>query len=188
MEEIWKPVPGWEWAYEASSLGRIRSLDRQCGQLPCRGRIISPGRHTNHYLFFNAHLKSKKHPTLVHRAVCSAFHGPPPAPGYHACHKNGSRTDNRPENLMWATRKENESHKIAHGTLTLGERNGMAVLTADQVREIRCKSADGIKPRFLAREYSITAAHVGAIKRRKAWQHIDDDSHVQNTRPERRAG
>ena len=28
MEEIWKPVVGWEDSYEVSNLGNIKSLDR----------------------------------------------------------------------------------------------------------------------------------------------------------------
>ncbi len=29
MNEVWKPIPGFEKYYEASNLGRIRSLDRE---------------------------------------------------------------------------------------------------------------------------------------------------------------
>lgn len=32
MEEIWKPIPGYENRYEASSLGNIRSIKRYSKQ------------------------------------------------------------------------------------------------------------------------------------------------------------
>lgn len=48
MNEIWRPVPGWEDLYEASSHGRVRSLDRVIRRSidskshTRRGRILKP--------------------------------------------------------------------------------------------------------------------------------------------------
>lgn len=43
----------------------------------------------------------------VHRAVCEAFHGPPPFPGAVVIHIDEDAHNNRPENLKWGTQKEN---------------------------------------------------------------------------------
>ena len=43
----------------------------------------------------------------VHRLVCEAFHGPPPAPNSVVIHLNENGLDNRAENLQWGTQKEN---------------------------------------------------------------------------------
>lgn len=56
MNEIWKPVPGYEGLYEISSLGRVRSLDRKIvdksgrpGRVP--GRIMKVTEGDNHASF-----------------------------------------------------------------------------------------------------------------------------------------
>lgn len=47
MEEVWKDIPGYEGQYQASTLGRIRSLDRlkNCKNMQIRyykGQILKP--------------------------------------------------------------------------------------------------------------------------------------------------
>jgi len=44
----------------------------------------------------------------VHRLVCEAFWGPPPAPGLRADHKDGTKSNNHYENLEWVTDPENK--------------------------------------------------------------------------------
>jgi hypothetical protein len=43
----------------------------------------------------------------VHRLVCEAFHGPCPEDATLVMHENEDSLDNRPENLRWATQKDN---------------------------------------------------------------------------------
>lgn len=43
----------------------------------------------------------------VHRAVCEAFHGPPPFEGAVVIHLDEDAHNNRPGNLKWGTQKEN---------------------------------------------------------------------------------
>ena len=45
----------------------------------------------------------------VHQLVCEAFHGPRPSPSHIVLHLNEEASDNRPENLRWGTRKENQN-------------------------------------------------------------------------------
>jgi len=50
----------------------------------------------------------------VHRLVCAAHCGPPPTPAHSQVHHlDGNPSDNRPENLAWATPSDNTraSHK-----------------------------------------------------------------------------
>ena len=54
MEEIWKPVVGWEGLYEVSSCGRVRSLDRvtvnKAGfQQSFKGHILRPAKDKDGY-------------------------------------------------------------------------------------------------------------------------------------------
>ena len=47
----------------------------------------------------------------IHRLVCEAFHGPPPFDGAVVMHIDDDPANNTPENLKWATQKENLSAK-----------------------------------------------------------------------------
>lgn len=47
----------------------------------------------------------------VHRHVCRAFHGESPEDKPFVDHKNRIESDNRPENLRWATAKENNANR-----------------------------------------------------------------------------
>ncbi|AUQ74789.1 HNH endonuclease signature motif containing protein [Phaeobacter piscinae] len=44
----------------------------------------------------------------VHQLVCEAFHGPKPFPKAIVLHMDEDPSNNRPENLRWGTRKENQ--------------------------------------------------------------------------------
>lgn len=113
--EVWRPVVGWEGAYEVSSLGRVRSLDRvivtRRYKRRMSGRILTPSIDKNGYLFFSIRKKNVK----LHRVVCEAFHGNPPQGLSVVRHLNGDPGDNRPSNLMWGTRKENSADTKRHG-------------------------------------------------------------------------
>jgi len=54
---------------------------------------------------------------LVHRLIAEAFFGEPPDEFVYKTvnHKNGDKLDNRPENLEWATYKENNLHARSSG-------------------------------------------------------------------------
>ena len=114
MEE-WKPVP--DWPYEVSNLGRIRRTKKS--RTSRKGKILRPSALPSGHLTttFNDHPRKKT--ARVHRVVCEVWHGPPPSPKHEAAHLNGDPTDNRPENLAWVTHRENEHHKILHGTANI---------------------------------------------------------------------
>ena len=110
----------------------------------------------------------------VHRLVCEAFYGPPPKPGLHAAHWDGQSTNNHFKNLRWATALENVGEDRArHGRLPKGQRNGRAILTEDQVVEIRTKykekHGDVAK---LAREYGVSHSAMLSVCRGEHWSHV----------------
>ncbi len=51
----------------------------------------------------------------VHHMVAAAFLGPRPD-GTEVRHLNGKPADNRPMNLAWGTRSENQLDSVRHGT------------------------------------------------------------------------
>ena len=124
--EEWRPIPGWEGAYEASSFGRVRSVDRTIvvrnpggvlGPRRFRGRVLRAGRIKNgYYLVSFTGPGRKREYRYVHDLVLLAFVGPKPA-GLEVCHNDGTRDNNRLENLRYDTRQANAQDRWKHGTM-----------------------------------------------------------------------
>lgn len=55
----------------------------------------------------------------IHRLVCEAFHGPAPFAGAVVCHADDVCDNNVPENLRWATAKENSADAFRNGRIKL---------------------------------------------------------------------
>src|SRR5690242_2034885 len=98
--ETWRPIPGYEGSYEASDLGRIRSIERtitdRLGRLRrVRSRILRPAvcKRGNRVTHLSV-LLGFRNPQKVHRLIMQTFVGPPPD-GSQVCHDNGDSTDNR---------------------------------------------------------------------------------------------
>lgn len=128
MTEQWRDIPGWEGIYQASSEGRVRSLDRELpsgrwGHVTRKGCVMTPKLRDGRPVV-GLRLNGKRKWMGVHRLVCLAFHGEPVGDRTYAAHyPDPTRTNNRPENLMWATPKENSGHMREHGTLLTGPKN-----------------------------------------------------------------
>lgn len=180
--ETWKPVVGYEGAYEVSSAGRVRSLartvvckrrprDHSVREQPVAGCIRRQhiGRYGYPLVALGVHGKRTVH--AVHRLVLAAFIGPCPE-GMEACHNNGNRADNRVENLRWDTRSANFIDKRAHGTASFGERNKWAKLTWEQVRAIRREYRPNhptcSRP-ALAKKYGVGVTAIDKILSGKTW-------------------
>lgn len=116
MEE-WRPVSGYEGAYEVSSEGRARSLDRVSSGKSLRGRVLKPGPGSSGlYLLVNLCRNGKPRTASIHRLVNEAFNGPAPEGRNVTRHLNGDSRDNRPVNLAWGTVAENIRDTRDHGT------------------------------------------------------------------------
>lgn len=116
MNEIWKPIKGYEGYYEASNLGNIRSVDRvilstanilhtEHKQLR-RGRVLKQGNGRKGYKIVVLQRDGQKRTMYTHRIIAMTF---VENPYNKPCidHINGVCTDNRAENLRWCTQKEN---------------------------------------------------------------------------------
>jgi hypothetical protein len=112
----------------------------------------------------------KQRRTFVHRLVCEVFHGPAPSAAHEVAHHDGDPGNAHFGNLRWATHVENEADKIGHGTITVGERHGMAKLNADQVREIKVSPERGCD---LAGRFGITRSAITHIRKGKLWRHLE---------------
>lgn len=128
MEE-WKPIPG-HFGYEASDMGRLRSIDRtivfeayttRCGVERAasvrkfKGRILRPARCASGHWSTPLGRGSGK---FVHVLVMLAFVGPPPE-GHEVAHNDGDPSNNSLSNLRYATRSGNMLDKVHHGQCLL---------------------------------------------------------------------
>lgn len=170
--EEWREVPGHP-GYEASSFGRVRSIDRWVvtadgRQWLHKGSILSRGQRSK-YINIRVGRYAVKG---IHVVVCMTFHGPCPSKTHEVAHWNGNRRDNRPDNLRWTTRKENYADAIRHGTWSSGPRNGMSKLTEAKVRAIRESRANGMTLLAVGMRFGISHSHVKRIADREAWKHL----------------
>jgi hypothetical protein len=120
-DERWLPVVGFEGFYEVSDQGRVRSVDRTVPYRDGRKDKFYPGRIrktslTRGYPALMLKAAGRRWNVYVHVLVCEAFHGLRLDPSHEVRHLNGTRTDNRSENLVWGTRAENMQDMIRHGT------------------------------------------------------------------------
>lgn len=165
MTEVWKPVYGFEGFYEVSSLGRVKTIPR--ASTPTK--ILSPAVDVSGRPRVTLSVLGKITNRSVSILVCEAFHGPRPK-GHQAAHNDGRPANNTPENLRWATPKENNADKKAHGTEPMGERHPNAKLTDDLVREIRAHPE--ISDRAFAAKLGVCRATVNTVRTGKGWSHV----------------
>ena len=128
MEEIWKDIPGYEGLYQASNLGQIRSLDRVVEYVKhysdrdvkavhkFKGKVLKQT-FTSGYLGVLLSIDGKTKDALVHRLVaCTFVDNPENKP--QVDHKDGDRTNNNADNLVWVTSRENHASTISRGSHT----------------------------------------------------------------------
>lgn len=110
--EAWVSVPGYA-PYQASTHGRVRRGDN--------GKPYQPYKHVNwrdkSYLRVNLSWgRGHQVKKFVHFLVCVAFHGEAPifdeeTGKAQVCHLDDNSLNNRPENLRWGTKIDNEHQK-----------------------------------------------------------------------------
>lgn len=105
----------------------------------------------------------------VQTVVCTAFHGPRPSPAHQVAHANGINTDNRAENLRWATSLENHADRVRHGRTSAGAKNPKVKLTEEQVRQIRRLRSEGVPRAEVALRYGVHQGTVKSITSRTTW-------------------
>lgn len=169
--ERWLPVPRYEGFYDASDLGRIRSVRHMTSRGPRGGKILKQFPDADGYLRVNLSRLGVVHSIPVHVLVLLTFVGEP-KPGQEGRHGPNGKLDNRLTELCWGTRLEQAEDKRRDGTMARGERQGNASLTEDIIREIRRRRAAGERQQVLASEFGISQAHVSRIELRQTWAHV----------------
>ena len=107
--EVWKPYG----SYEISNLGNVKGY---------RGNILKPRPNRGRYLNVNIYENGNTKTIAVHRLVALCFI-PNPENKPEVDHLNRDKTDNRVENLRWATRSENNRNTGVFSNNKLGHKH-----------------------------------------------------------------
>ena len=120
MNEIWKPVAGYEGLYEVSNMGEVRNAKTL--------HILSPQKRNHGYLCVSLYgkggHKTRGCRTLsIHRIVAEAFSENPQ--GYlEVNHIDEDKTNNRADNLEWCDRRYNSNYGTRGSRISRANTNG----------------------------------------------------------------
>lgn len=127
MEELWKPIPGFDGMYEVSNMGRVKSCKRtrksKAGSLSnVQERILKQRSDKNGYKEIALSKDGKLHFFRCHRLVAMAFI---PNPNHFPVinHKDEDVTNNMVSNLEWCSVSYNTRYsvyKVSHRVICDG--------------------------------------------------------------------
>jgi len=158
MQEEWKII-NLDPKYSVSNLGRVKTISN--------GLIHKPAPDLDGYLTVRLSGKTFR----IHRLVALVFIGEKPN-GKNIGHKDGNNQNNQVDNLGYYTQKENISHKIAHGTMANGSKNGNSRLKEDQVVQIKKMLRDNKSDSAIASKFGVVEGTIGHIRAGRTWRHI----------------
>jgi hypothetical protein len=143
--------------YHVSDQGRVRS--KRC--------IMKPGNTKREYLFVIFLVDGKRHNKYVHQLVLKAF-GPEQPLNTTVDHINRIKTDNRIENLRWATKQQ----QLDNTEMAKGSKNGTSKLTENDIPKIRQLLSMGITQDRIAEQFGVSQLTISNIKTNKLWSHV----------------
>lgn len=107
----------------------------------------------------------------AHRLAWQQANGPIPV-GLDVLHECDSPACINPAHLSVGTRTANNHDRDAKGRAAVGQRNGAAKLTADQVIAIRLRLGAGETIGAVARAYQVSRPTISDIRRGITWKHV----------------
>lgn len=165
--EIWKQIPNYH-HYEASNLGRIRSL-RFNRIKPMKPTVIQ-----RNYRQVNLRSDNKGKQLLVHRLIALTFI--PNTDGkLEVNHLDGDKSNNNVSNLEWSSNRENIAHAVDSGIRPRGENHYRSKLKRQDIIAIRAAYESGQETyKQLAARFCVSPATIGSVVNGEHWSHIID--------------
>lgn len=178
-QEIWKPIPVYP-DYEISNHGRVR----RCNSVGrwAAGHVLRPGQARSGHLYVMLS-KADRHARkqYIHRLVAMAFVAPPPFDGAMVLHHDDCPKNNRPDNLYWGDHKQNardaklnrkQPAEVSQRGAQPGSANSSAVLSEDDVQQIRRYLDNGLCGACIARLFGVRKETIYSIAKGRTWRHI----------------
>lgn len=108
---------------------------------------------------------------LAHRHAWESLRGPIPA-GMLVRHTCDVPACINPAHLRVGTRQENTADALARQRVAAGTHHPAAIFTADQVREIRARYANGETQWSLGNEFGASRSTIWALLTGKTYKHV----------------
>ncbi|MFA5306924.1 MAG: NUMOD4 motif-containing HNH endonuclease [Candidatus Babeliales bacterium] len=169
IDEIWKPILGYEGRYEISNYGQVRSLDSLHDKH--RGKIMAQFSGPKGYKYIDLRNKTGKKAFAVHRLVLEAFVCPKPE-GKQVAHWDGNPSNNFEGNLRWATARENIEDRERHGRTAKGENSGSAKLDTKCVKTIMKLKELGFSTCEVGHLACVSATTIQRIWNGESWRNL----------------
>jgi hypothetical protein len=190
MKEIWKDIPGYETLYQASNLGRIRSMEHLVFRtnkpmiIPkkywsYKGHNLKLNTDSEGYIRCTLSKSGKTRRYLVHRIIAMTFI-PNPQSLPQINHIDEDKHNNRIENLEWCTANYNLSFNGGRKKRALtktgkpnllgsGENHYASKLKNGQVVDIY---RDQRNYKEISAHYNISITTVYDIKKKRRWTNL----------------
>lgn len=170
--EEWRPVPGFEWLYSVSNIGRVK---RTAGGKGVRAGHILKVRPTKsghlRVMLCRYGITTEKG---IHQLVMLAFVGPYPKGKDEINHIDETPSNNRLSNLEYLTHKANVRHSIRkiQAARFLRAHCWQAKLSPDDIRGIRELGKQGVKRSAIAKTYQVTWNTISSVVNGTSWKNI----------------
>ena len=178
-EEIFFYLPGYRWEYQVSNYGRVWSVPRRvrkrCGTRPIGGHFMKELLLDKGYKSIKLGKGPLAGPTGVHRIVLETFAGPKPE-NLQCRHLDGNPGNNKMDNLVWGTAKENSQDRIRHGTQARGEDNGNAKLQDADISEIHQLYTSGLTFDEIGGRYGVSGEAVRFVITGQTFKHCQPET------------
>lgn len=183
--ETWRDIPGWEGIYQASDLGRVRSVPRMRGYKAggrgmMKGSVIAPKKagarkrgEPPRYYETRMRFDGKVTYARTHVLVWTAFNGPVP-PGMQVHHIDHNGFNNRLENLACVTASENIRAARDAGVL-IGKRQTLTREAAAAIKALRKHAPHAFPCAVVGEVFGVTARHVSDVACGEHWSDLSED-------------
>lgn len=172
MQEVWKPVVGYEGLYEVSNKGRVKSLVRAIYDINTktvinykREKYLTGRANGRGYPIVRLVKNGVEKNMYIHRLVGIAFiPNPKNLPVIN--HLDSDPTNNCVENLEWCTQKHNMEYAV-------DQMRVRAKLTPDEVLDIRTRHKNGEPNQSIYESYpQVIPKTVRNVINERTWKRV----------------